>query len=266
MAPSNSHNSNFIFTGLKVFLLVFVVVSIFSCKKKEENPKQHNEEEVVMPKLEKTCFVYHENKDLIKLEISKNDKTIEGNLTYAFEEKDKNTGTFKGELKGDSLIGIYTFQSEGVESKRQVAFLLKEDHLIEMYGEMNEEGTMFEDLNKLNLSTKTPLTQTDCQMLKDQCLFENGKSYSELKGKCVELTALEIKLNPLKDGALTEGESVYVLFNDDNTKAEIFLPQEDKGLMLTKINEGNWGNGNYKLISWKAYVLQKNGTAIFGGQ
>ncbi|MEO6346759.1 MAG: hypothetical protein ABIO60_02515 [Aquaticitalea sp.] len=96
-------------------------------------------------------------------------------------------------------------------------------------------------------------------------MFENGKSYSQLKQTCLELTTLNTVLNALKDGSKTEGKSAYVLFNDDNTKAELFLPSNDEGIILEKSIEGNWTYKNYKLISWKGYVLQKNGKAIFGG-
>ncbi|HEA23418.1 MAG TPA: hypothetical protein ENH87_21245 [Pricia antarctica] len=82
----------------------------------------------------------------------------------------------------------------------------------------------------------------------------------------MELTTLNIKLNPLKDGAMTEGKPAYILFNNANTKAELFLPNEDQGMVLNKTNEGNWTNSSYTLISWKGYVLQKDGLAIFGGQ
>lgn len=87
-----------------------------------------------------------------------------------------------------------------------------------------------------------------------------------MKQACLELTTLNIKLNPLKEGAMTQGKPAFVLFNDERTKAELFLPNQDKGMVLTKMNEGNWANAEFKLISWKGYVLQKNGKAIFGGQ
>lgn len=96
-------------------------------------------------------------------------------------------------------------------------------------------------------------------------MYENGKSYSELKQTCLELATLNIKLNPLKDGAMTEGNSAFVLFNDKNSEAEVFLPKRDKGLVLNKTSEGNWTNNAYTLMSWKGYVLQMDGKAIFGG-
>lgn len=82
---------------------------------------------------------------------------------------------------------------------------------------------------------------------------------------CLELTTLNIKLNPLEDGATSKGNVVYVLFDDKKNKVEIFLPFQDKGIILKKTAEGNWSMGEYKLIAWKGYVLQKFGKAIFGG-
>ena len=64
---------------------------------------------------------------------------------------------------------------------------------------------------------------------------------------------------------MTGGDPAYVLFNEDRTKAEIFLPGQDKGIVLSKTNTGNWEAGGYKLISWKGYVIQQNGQAVFGG-
>lgn len=97
-------------------------------------------------------------------------------------------------------------------------------------------------------------------------MFKNGKSFSRLKQTCLELATLNIKLNPLKDGVKTEGNPAYVLFNDVNTKAEVFFPFQNEGIVLTKTAEGNWANKNYRLISWKGYVIQKNEKAIFGGE
>lgn len=81
----------------------------------------------------------------------------------------------------------------------------------------------------------------------------------------MELSTLNIKLNPLKDGVKTKGNVAYVLFDNTNKSAEVFFPTENKGIILNKTAEGNWSNRDYKLIAWKGYVIQKNGKAIFGG-
>lgn len=96
-------------------------------------------------------------------------------------------------------------------------------------------------------------------------MYANGRVFSELKQTCLELAALNIKLNPLKDGAITSGPHAYVVFNEDGSEAELFLPGQDTGMLLEKTNLGNWTFNEYVLMSWKGYVLQKNGLPIYGG-
>ncbi|MGJ8591144.1 MAG: hypothetical protein ACSHXF_01275 [Aquaticitalea sp.] len=152
----------------KLMLVAFVAFTFFNCKNKEEKPEhimveETMEEEITMtPTLEKGCYTYNENGSMVNMDITKTDNPVEANLTYAYSEKDKNTGTFKGEFSEGKLVGTYTFQSEGVESKRQVAFMLKDNQLVEGYGELNEDGTMFKDVNAVNYSSTMPLTKTDC--------------------------------------------------------------------------------------------------------
>lgn len=254
----------------KLIVLSFAALTMLNCKKsdqKTENPNASQEQvtvETATP-IDLGCYVFDDGKNNVTLEITENGKEIKGNLSYALSEKDKNTGHFTGELKGRILIANYTFQSEGTESTRQVAFKVNGDKLIEGYGALNSDGTTFKDLKNINFTAKMPLTKTSCTTLQQACLFENGKSFSDLEQKCLELASLKTKLNPLKDGAKTNGDSAYVLFSSDNSKAEIFLPQSNKGIVLKKSNEGNWTFQNYKLIAWKGYVLQEKGVALYGG-
>lgn len=255
----------------KLIVLSFAALSMLNCKKsdeKTENPNAIQEQvtvETATP-IDLGCYVFDDGKNNISLEITENSKEINGNLSYALSEKDKNTGHFTGEVKGGILIVNYTFQSEGTESIRQVAFKVNGDSLIEGYGALNSDGITFKDLKNINFTAKMQLTKTNCTTLLQQaCLFENGKSFYELEQKCLELASLKTKLNPLKDGAKSNGDSAYVLFSSDNSKAEIFLPQSNKGIVLKKSNEGNWTFQNYKLIAWKGYVLQEKGVPLYGG-
>lgn len=163
----NANNSNFISASLKGVVLAILIVSFVSCKNKEEKPDAIIVEETVIdegvrPALALSCYTYNENSNMINLEITNTENPVEGILTYVLAEKDKNTGTFSGEFRDGKLIGTYTFQSEGKESKRQVAFMLQENQLIEGYGDLNEEGTMFQDVNTVNYTSTMPLTKTDC--------------------------------------------------------------------------------------------------------
>lgn len=97
-------------------------------------------------------------------------------------------------------------------------------------------------------------------------MFINGQSFSELKQTCLKLSDLNIILNPLKDGAITKGKPAYILFDKDRNQIELFLPNRDNGIVLPKTKQGNWANDEFIVISWKGYVIQHNGKAVFGGQ
>ncbi|MEO6346758.1 MAG: hypothetical protein ABIO60_02510 [Aquaticitalea sp.] len=161
-------NSYITSTSKIAIVMTLFFVALFSCKNKEQKPddtmmEEPMEEEMVMaPTLEKGCYMYNENGSMVNLEITKTDNPVEGSLIYALAEKDKNTGTFRGQFNDGKLVGTYTFQSEGKESKRQVAYMLKDNQLVEGYGELNADGTMFKDVNSVNYSSTMPLTKTDC--------------------------------------------------------------------------------------------------------
>ena len=63
---------------------------------------------------------------------------------------------------------------------------------------------------------------------------------------------------------MVKGKPAFILIDDAKSMTELFLPNSNKGIAMDKTTEGNWSNGDYKLIAWKGYVLQKNGQAIFG--
>ena len=60
------------------------------------------------------------------------------------------------------LLADYTFQSEGKESVRQVAFKIQDGKLLEGYGELNADGTKFKDTSKLTFNPSMPLTILSC--------------------------------------------------------------------------------------------------------
>ncbi len=112
------------------------------------------------------CYSGNVGKDTVFLSIHPDGDFYRGELVYQFFEKDHNKGSVEGELLGDTLLLLeYTFMSEGTESMRQVAFLLKGDKMSEGYGEMEEvEGNMkFKKMNNLSFGEGFVLYETDCQ-------------------------------------------------------------------------------------------------------
>ena len=92
-------------------------------------------------------------------------------------------------------------------------------------------------------------------------------TYSALKNGNISLEKDAIKLNSMTEGST---EKAYLLFYEDQSKAEVFMPGETKSLMMDrKGTEGDytWTDGKYELIVWKGYVLQtlKQGNKLFAG-
>lgn len=115
----------------KYFILPLIVTAfLYSCNNSGNASK---EEESEATEDTQNCYKYISGSDTITMKVITKDDRISGELNYNFYEKDKNTGTFRGEMQGNRLSVIYTFMSEGVESTREVIFLKKGDTYTEGY-------------------------------------------------------------------------------------------------------------------------------------
>lgn len=113
-----------------------------------------------------TCYIGVSGKDSVILSVRKDDEgLVSGELSYLFYEKDKSRGTFDGRMKGDTLFADYTFSSEGMESKREIAFLQQGNTMTEGYGDATEiQGVMtFKDPKKLEFGKGFVLNQAECK-------------------------------------------------------------------------------------------------------
>lgn len=110
------------------------------------------------------CYSFIKNKDTVSMKLHINGEEYSGELSYNFYEKDKNRGTFGGEMKGDTLIAEYTFDSEGMRSVREVVFLKKAGKLYEGYGEVLEKESkqVFKDRSKLKFGDAVILDKVTC--------------------------------------------------------------------------------------------------------
>lgn len=152
----------------KSIIALLLLFAIAACKTKKEEPETTEETvedlivEVPSPSLEIGCYTYEANGSKVVMEITQINDSVMGQLDYALKEKDANTGTFSGVLKDSVLIGSYSFISEGVESSREVAFLLKGNQLVEGYGKLDETGTAFKDKETINFTSSMPLMKSEC--------------------------------------------------------------------------------------------------------
>ncbi|MCO4293907.1 hypothetical protein NF867_13665 [Solitalea sp. MAHUQ-68] len=149
-------------------LWIMAVVFILACNTKTNKTTVQTDSISVSdsPKSNEYCYSYIKDKDSVLLRFKMSDDSlILGTLNYNFHEKDSNKGNVQGMLKGDTLLLDYIFQSEGVESVREVAFLKKGEDFVEGYGDLVEKDgrMMFKEHKKLNFGGQTILRPIECK-------------------------------------------------------------------------------------------------------
>lgn len=137
-------------------LLTLILMVLVSCQNKGNNKTG------LQDKLDLGCYQYNDGKNLVVMEIKGLKNGVSGDLGYSLDGKDSNRGTFSGKLENNLLFAEYTFISEGMESKREVAFKVEEGKLIEGYGELNENGTAFKDRTTIKYTSEMPLEKSSC--------------------------------------------------------------------------------------------------------
>ncbi|ULH01928.1 hypothetical protein MF133_17465 [Aeromonas caviae] len=113
-----------------------------------------------------------------------------------------------------------------------------------------------------NTTPREPLVGAD----RDEhgCIGSAGYQWSALAGKCVRLFEQGIRLNPADAGQTV---SAFVLFNADQSQAELTLPEGEPIRLIRQGEEGNWSwqGGGYQLFPWKGYVLKSGDHVLYHG-
>ncbi|WP_379093732.1 hypothetical protein [Pedobacter sp. UC225_65] len=152
----------------KIFFTLIGLAGLFAAcqgnKSEQNNADSMALDTNITPVTQQLCYSYIKDKDTAKLSLMSSGSITTGELNYNLYEKDKNSGIFKGEMRGDTLIADYTFKAEGTESVRQVAFLKKGDQLLEGFGEVKEQNgkMVFKDINKLTFGQAMVFNKVDC--------------------------------------------------------------------------------------------------------
>lgn len=96
------------------------------------------------------------------------------------------------------------------------------------------------------------------------CRASAGYQWSPLTNQCVRLFEQGIRLQSLEAG---ETGSAFVLFNADQSQAELTLPSGEQLRLVRQGEEGNhsWQGGAYQLFPWKGYLLKSGEQALFHG-
>jgi hypothetical protein len=110
------------------------------------------------------CYAYRTETDTVRLTLQTTQATVTGQLAYRYFEKDRNQGTIRGTMHGDTLLADYTFQSEGRQSVREVAFLRRDIGFVEGYGPVTEQQgkTVFKLPRTLHFDAKYTLLPVAC--------------------------------------------------------------------------------------------------------
>ena len=147
--------------------LLLAVLSGCSDKKQEADdqliePEVKNEQPVVDAARE--CFQWVKGNDTIAMQYTRKVNNVSGELRYAWYEKDNSAGTFVGVFKGDTLRADYTFQSEGMQSIREIVFVRRENTLVQGSGEIEMKGDreIFKNPKKLTFDNSIVLTKIEC--------------------------------------------------------------------------------------------------------
>lgn len=97
------------------------------------------------------------------------------------------------------------------------------------------------------------------------CLASAGYQWSPLANQCVRLFEQGVRLNPTDT---SQTSSAFVLFNADQTLAELHLPSGEMLALTRQGAEGNWSwqGSDYTLFIWKGYVLKSGDKVLYQGE
>jgi hypothetical protein len=113
------------------------------------------------------CYVATLQKDRYLLDItSHNGETIEAAVAFKNYEKDSSIGTLVGTFDGEILFGVYTFQSEGMTSRRELTFKYDDGGWYSGYGPVEVNGDFESLVRPLDITWDTSykyLSQKVCE-------------------------------------------------------------------------------------------------------
>jgi hypothetical protein len=110
------------------------------------------------------CYSMMVNRDTASLQMQVKGTQVTGSINNDLDGKDRNDGTFEGEIMNDRLTGWYLFRSEGLMSVRQIAFRIGNGYLWPANGEVivRNDSTFFKDINQLRFDSTRPFVKVRC--------------------------------------------------------------------------------------------------------
>lgn len=99
------------------------------------------------------------------------------------------------------------------------------------------------------------------------CVTSAGYKWSVLRKECIRVLEEGYRLNAIDDLHDEDTSySAFVIFEKDGDRAELYLPEEPKGILLEKKSKnGAYKNKVWSLQSGNGYTLKKNDSIIYAG-
>lgn len=81
------------------------------------------------------------------------------------------------------------------------------------------------------------------------CLTAAGETWSELKQYCIQVFNTAQRLNTVATNTNEAVISAFVLFDDDKSKVEVFLPNSEETIILSKGSDDTYQNETIKFTA-----------------
>ncbi|WP_104382430.1 hypothetical protein [Sphingobacterium sp. HMA12] len=98
------------------------------------------------------------------------------------------------------------------------------------------------------------------------CLVGAGQTWSEVKQGCIQVFNVGMRLNPVGTKAGDAVISAFVVANDDKSKMELFLPDDNKTTVILNKTEDNLYQKDIYKYDAKKSDLYVNGTVKYKGE
>ncbi|MCH5683018.1 hypothetical protein LWM68_01205 [Niabella sp. W65] len=118
---------------MKTVSFILIAALLFACNNSSQQSKESTTDPAnavtgkIAPAIGEQCYLFVAAKDTYALKLNIVDTSVKGTAVFKNHEKDSSHGTVEGHLSGDILRLWYSFQSEGMNSVRELYFK-KEGH------------------------------------------------------------------------------------------------------------------------------------------
>lgn len=151
------------------YLTIVITTLFFAACNSQQNKTENKDSVNITGATDSTpathCYQYIKDKDSVEMKVVYMGNAVSGSMTYKLSGKDRNNGTFSGDMNGSLIVAYYTFFSEGRQSVRQIALKQEKGSLTEGYGYVytRNDSVLFRNIDSLQFDKGIKLDETPCQ-------------------------------------------------------------------------------------------------------